>query len=166
MKNNHFTSSNFDEVFGRLESVHRLKRGFGEMIFLPGVVFFVGIFGIITYIASEDWLTLPLCVAPSFLMFGLMLRHLFSTRKDELRIYENGFTHQSGKKLQTCRWQDIKTYHRRELNNREIVDLENGEIPLGSIVKKTGEIITFDQDLPGTTEIIRRFENRGTKNES
>jgi hypothetical protein len=163
MSHNRFQHSNFREVFGELESVHRVRRGWFESFVVPAMVVVCFLFAVLLYVSSEDWLVIPICVAPFFLLFCGVGWHLIGSRRDELRIYENGFTNQSGRKLQTCLWTEIKEYKRRELTAREITELKNGESPLGSIEKKTGEIIAFGHDLPGTTEIINRFENRKKK---
>lgn len=96
-------------------------------------------------------------------MFSLAVLQIFSTRKDELRIYENGFTYKGGKNLQACLWQEIKTCDHRERNNMEIAELDDDAFPLGSVEKHNGEVIAFDFDLPGTPEIIARFENQKRK---
>jgi len=162
-EDNRFTNSNFDEVFGKLQKVHRVRRGITENIVVPSVLFFLIPFGIITYIATKDYWTIPCCIALPVLMFCLAVWQIFSTRKDELRIYENGFTYKGGKNLQACLWQEIKNCDCRELNDREMAELEDGVFPLGSVEKNNGEVIAFDFDLPGTPEIIARFEKSKTK---
>lgn len=157
---NRFKNSNFAEVFGKLEKVHRVRRGCFEKFGIPAVVFGMVLFGVMIYVASEDWLTIPLCVAPFVLMFCGFVWHLFSTRRDELRIYENGFTYKSGKNLQACFWREIKTYRHRERNAFEISELPPGIFVLQSVEKKNGEMIVFDTDVMGTHEIIERFEKR------
>lgn len=158
-----FKNSNFDEVFGELQSVYRIRRGITENIVVPAVLFFLIPFGIITYIATKDFWTITCCIALPVLMFCLAVWHIFSTRKDKLRIYENGFTYKGGKNLQACLWQEIKNCNYRERNDREITELAEGEFPLGSVEKKTGGQTVFDFDLPGTPEIIARFEKSKTK---
>lgn len=155
MKNNRFASSNFKEVFGELESVRRIRRGLTEKIFLPAITLLPGICGVIAYAESGDWLTIPVCVLPFLLLFAGLVRHLFSTRRDELRIYEHGFTYRSRRRLQICLWQDIKTLHRRELTAREMVTTEI--FPLGAVEKNNGEIIEIDQDI-SAAEIVSQFE--------
>ncbi len=160
---NRYSNSNFDEVFGKLQNVYRVRRGITENIVVPAVLFFPVTFGIITYIATRDFRTIPCCIALPVLMFSLAVWQIFSTRKDELRIYENGFTYKGGKNLEACLWQEIKTYDYRERNNREITELDDSVFPLGSVEKNNGEVIAFDFDLPGTPEIIARFEKSKTK---
>ncbi len=163
MSYDRFQHSNFNEVFGELETAHRVRRGCFDYFGVPLVILYVLVFGVFMYLGSEDWKVIPVCVLPLLILFIGFIWHLFSTRGDELRIYENGFTVRSGRKLQICLWTEIKSYKHRERSHREVIELENGKFPLGSIEKKAGEIIAFDHDLPGTTEIIRRFENRKKK---
>ena len=162
-ENNRFTYSNFREVFGELQNVYRVKRSKAEIILIPGVLLFLLTFGVITYVASRDAWTIPCCIVVPLLLFSLVVWQFVSTRKDELRIYENGFTYRAAKKLHACLWTEIKTYHHRELNNREITELADGVFPLGAVEKKNGEQIDFDSDVPGTPEIIARYEKSKTK---
>lgn len=158
-----FKNSNFDEVFGALEKVYRIERSLSETLLPPAVLFFLIPFGIITYVASEDRLTIPCCIVLPVLLFSLTVWQLFTTRRDELRIYENGFTYRGGKTLSACLWTEIKTYQHRERNNREISTLPDGVFGLGAVEKKNGERIEFDHDIPGTPEIIARFEKCALK---
>ena len=156
---NRFRYSNFTEVFGELQNVYRVRRSFAEKFLSPAVLFFLVVFGVITYVATRDYWTIPCCIVLPVIMFCLAAWQIFSTRRDELRIYENGFTYKSGRSLQSCLWNEIETYTHRERNNREITELADGLFPLGSVEKKNGELIDFDADLPGTPEIIARFES-------
>jgi hypothetical protein len=164
VKDKRFQNSNFDAVFGAPVKVYRLRRSLAEIIFIPAILFFLIPFGVITYIASEDVWAIPFCIGLPVLMFLTVVRQIFSTRRDELRIYEHGFTYRGGKNFQTCLWTEIEACRHRDLNNRELAQLEDGRFPLGAVEKKNGEVIDFDPDLPGTPEIITHFENyRATK---
>ena len=153
-----FKFSNFDQVFGEPESVHRVRRSKFEIIVIPFIIFLIFLFGILTYIASEDVWAIPVCVIVPLLMFCGLVWHLFSTRKDELRIYQNGFTYKGKNRMQACLWKEIKTCRRRERTNQEILKLEQGIFPIGAVEKKNGEIIDFTDDLQGMNEIVKRFE--------
>ena len=157
-ENNHFAFSNFNRIFGELLSIHRVRRSKFEIIIIPSIIFLLFLFGVLTYVASEDVWAIPFCVIVPFLFFCSLVWHLFSSRKDELRIYQNGFSYKSGKKTQACLWKEIKTCRRRERTNREISELEEGIFPIGAVEKKSGEIIDFTDDLQGMAEIVRRFE--------
>ncbi len=156
-EDNRFKYSNFKEVFGELQSIHRVRRSIFEIIVITLIIFLLFLGGVIAYQETQDIWVIPICMLPFLLMFCGIVWHIFSTRKDELRIYENGFTYKGGKVLHSCLWKEIKSYHHRELNSAEINELENEIFPLGSIEKKNGEIIGFDHDLPGTQEIGRRL---------
>ena len=155
---NRFTFSNFDQVFGELESVHRVRRNKFEIIIIPSIIFLIFLFGVLTYIASEDVWAIPVCIIVPFLLFCGLVWHLFSTRKDELRIYQNGFIYKSKKGTQTSLWKEIETCRRRERTNQEILELEEGIVPIGGVEKKNGEMIDFTDDLQGMKEIVKRFE--------
>lgn len=159
-KDNRFKNSNFGEVYGKLQNVYTTRRSFADKYLAPAVLLFLVVSGVITYIASNDWLTIPCCVALPVLMLLMASWQLFTTRRDELRIYENGFTYQSGKNLQASLWSEIKDCRIRERSEREIKELTEGAVPLGAIEKKNGETIDFETDVPGTDEIYARFNQR------
>lgn len=163
MPENSFKNSNFDQVFGELQNVFRLKRGCFEKFLIPAIIFGCFLFGVAAYLGSEDWLALPVCALPFLLMFVGLVWHLFATRRNELRIYEHGFTYRNAGKLQACLWKDIKFCHRRERDAREMSEAEWEKFPLGAVEKKSGEMIEFDSNLAGTPEIINQFENFPTR---
>jgi hypothetical protein len=160
---NRFEFSNFREVFGNLQSAHRVRRSKFEIVVIPSIIFLLFLFGVITYIASEDILAIPVCVIVPFLLFCGLVWHLFSTGKDELKIYQNGFTYKSKKRTQACLWKDIKIYHRRERTDQEISELEEGIFPIGAVEKKNGEIIDFTDGMQQMAEIVRCFEKYAKK---
>ena len=160
---NRFKNSNFAEVYGELQRVHRVRRSLTD-IYLPlGALLFLLAFGVITYVAADDRWTFPCCVVLPLLLFILAAWHLFSTRRDELRIYEHGFTYQSGGNLQACLWSEIETCTPRERTARELAEPAADAFPLGWIEKRGGARIAFDPDVPGTPEIAARFERQGRK---
>lgn len=156
-ENNGFAFSNFDQVFGKLQSFHRVKRNKFETFVIPAIIFLLFLFGVVTYIASEDILAIPVCVILPLILFGGLVWQLISTRTDELRIYQNGFTYKSRKKTQTCLWKEVNTYHYRERTDREITDLEEGVFPISAVEKKNGEVIDFTEDLQEMAEIYRKI---------
>ena len=159
-ENNRFKNTNFDVVFGELREVHTVRRSFSDKFLAPGALFFLVIFGVITYVAADDWLTIPCCVILPVLLFAMASWQIFTTRGDTLRIYENGFTYKSGKNLQACLWSEIKDCRQRGRNEREMKELNDGTPPLGAVEKQNGETINFDSDVPGTGEILARFNAR------
>jgi len=158
MEDERFKNTNFADVFGELKSVHSPRRGCFENFGIPAILFFLLIFGVLTYVGSQDKLTIPFCIVIPFLLFCMMMWHLYTTRRDELRIYENGFTYKSGHHIQTCLWKEIKICNHRERNDREMAELKENEFPIGSVEKKNGEVIAFETDISGTHEILKRFE--------
>lgn len=158
-ENNRFRYSNFNQVFGELQSLHPIERSKAEVIFIPLIIFLVFLFGVITYISSKDVWTIPICVLPFFLMFCGVVWELFSTRGDELRIYQNGFTYKS-RKTQACLWTEIKTCRSCERNYREISEMGFENIPLSSVEKENGEVIRFSHSVPGTEKIANRQTRR------
>lgn len=159
-ENTRLKNSNFDAVFGELQNVYRIWRGGFENIGLPSIIFIFMVGGVFYYLDTRDWMTLPCCIAPAAIMLACFGWSFISTRRDELRIYENGFTHRSGRKLQTCLWTEIRNCHRRERDNRIITEFNGDETPLDSVEKKNGEIIVFDFEMTGTPEIAARFQSR------
>lgn len=124
MENNRFQFSNFKQVFGKLQSVHRVRRSKFELIVIPSIIFLLFLFGVLIYIASEDVWAIPVCAIAPFLLFCGLVWHLISTGGDELKIYQNGFTYKSKKKTRACLWKEIKNCRRRERANEEILELE------------------------------------------
>lgn len=163
MKDDRFKFSDFDEVFGELLEVHRVKRSKFEVFAIPAIILVPLIGGVIAYSETRDICVIPVCIVPFTLIFGGLVWHYFSTRHDELRIYENGFTYKSRKKLQSCLWDDIKTYRHRERKDYESAETAENFAPLGVVEKTNGEEINFDDDLTGTQEIIVRYQSRKTK---
>lgn len=161
-ENTRLKNSNFDEVFGELQAVHRVRRGCFDYLFIPLLVFIFLAGAVAYFYDTRDWVAVPCCIVPTFLMLAAILRHLLTTRKDELRIYENGFTYRSGGKLQTCLWTEIETCRQRARHSREIGVPVSDDSPLGSVEKKNGETIVFENDLTGTPEITARFDRRKT----
>jgi len=156
-EDNRFRYSNFAEVYGELQNVYRVRRSLSEQLISPGALLFLLVFGVITYVATRDLWTIPCCIVVPLLLFSMVVWHLFSSRKDELRIYEHGFTYQSGRNLQSCLWTEIETCTRRQPTDREVMELAAEADSLSSVVKKNGEQIAFETDVPGTTEIAKRF---------
>lgn len=152
-------NSNFNAVFGELEDVYRIRWG-GEVIGIPLLLLVALVGGVFYYLDSRDWLTIPCCIAPSLLVLGSFVWSTVATRRDELRIYEKGFTYRSGKQLQTCLWTEIKTYRHRERKGYNPDNPNPDEFEIGSVEKKNGEQIAFDPDIGGTNVILRRYEKR------
>ncbi len=154
-----FKYSDFKEVFGDLQSVHGVRQNKSENLVVLGATLFLFLLGIGTFIGSESYWTIPFCVLPSFLPVCLIVWSIFSNKNDELRIYQNGFTYKSRKKLQTCLWEQIKTYNLRPGEQRETREIEQAIFPLESVEKKNGELIGFAPALRGTNDIAGHYQD-------
>ena len=160
---NRFQFSNFDEVFGKLQSVHRLKLGSFRTIVVPAILFFLFLGGVIAYRETGDFWVLPVCVLPFFVLFCGVNWYCFVVRSDELRIYENGFSYRKRKNLQICLWSEIYFYDVRELNEFEHPETDIKHYPLAYVKKRNGETITFDFYMTGTPLISGRSRNSKSK---
>jgi len=163
-----FQHSNFAEIFGRPLETHRIKRSLFQMLVIPAILFLLFLGGVIAYRETRDIWALPFCALPFGLLFVGVLWHLWTTRRDELRIYEHGFTYKNRKNLYACLWSEIDHCRIRHRNEFEIGQLPDDIHPLGAVEKKNGESIEFDHDLPGTPAITRLYNGwknqpRGTK---
>ena len=158
-KKDRFQFSNFDEVFGELQSVHHLKRNIFHTLIVPAILFFIFLGGVIAYRETGDFGALSFCALPFFVLFCGVIRHSFVVRRDELRIYKNGFSYRRRKTLQTCLWSEILYCNRREPNEFENPETGIKFYPLDYIGKKNGETITFDFYMTGTPLIAERFRN-------
>lgn len=155
-----FSNSNFSDVFGRRVSVHRVNRGWFEILVVPLLLAAMCLFAYAAYLGSGDWVVLPVCGGPFLLLLIGVIWHLFATKTDELKIYENGFTYRTSGRFYTCLWAEIENCTTRELIASEIGRTDEDLRPLYSVKKKSGELIEFESDVDGTTAIFRRFESR------
>lgn len=160
---NRFQNTSVAEVFGRIAGRYRIRRCFFEIYVIPALNFGLLVLALLIYAAAGHWLMLPVCVLPLAALFVGVLRHRLATRGDELRIYENGFVCRSGGRRHVCRWEEIAAFARRESNARERKTGVGEAFPLGSVLKRNGQIIVFDECLDGTPEIVRRFEAHRAK---
>lgn len=154
-----FQFSNFDELFGELQSVHRLRRNIFHTMIVPALLFFISLGGVIAYRETGDFWALPFCALPFFVLFCGVIWHSFVVRRDELRIYENGFSYRTRKKIQTCLWSEIFFFDVREFNEFENPETDIKLYPLGYVVKNNDETINFDFYMTGTPLLAERFRN-------
>ncbi|MEP6922909.1 MAG: DUF6585 family protein [Pyrinomonadaceae bacterium] len=159
LENNRIGLSSYNQFLGTLQTVYRVERSKFKTIFIHSIICLVFLFGVLTFFGSKDLCMIPVCVILPFSVFCLMVWDTFSTRNDELRIYQNGFTYKGGKKLQTCLWQEIETYRQRRRALRETWEIEQGIFPLDSVKKTNGELIVFTDGLRGTAEICKRYDD-------
>lgn len=88
---------------------YRIKKGLS--LYLPAIaVFFLFLFGLLTFVASEDIFSLAVCALPPFILFCVLAWTLFTDRNDELTVFENGFTYKDKKETVSCLWDEIEDY--------------------------------------------------------
>lgn len=153
-----FQFSNFDELFGELHSVHRSKPSKFQTIIVPAILFLLFLGGIVVYRASGEFWTLPVCALPFLVLLCGVLRNLFVVRRDELRIYENGFLLRSGDNLKTCLWTELYFFDLRQLSEPEKEKKNKKDRPLAYVAKQNGENINFGLSMTGTHLIAEKFK--------
>lgn len=158
-----FQFSNFNEIFGELQSVHHVRQSKFQTITVPAILFLLFLGSVIAYRESGDFWAIPFCTLPFFLLFCGVLWNIFASRRAELKIYENGFTYRSGKNLQTCLWDEIFFYDIRERNEFEMSEKKKKGYPISYVRKKNEETIKFHAYMTGTIQISRHRQNTGAK---
>jgi hypothetical protein len=101
-----------------------------------------GIFGPVICLGVP---VLLLALISSFLLKDL--RKWSATRTSKLMIFEKGFTYETGGRIETCHWDEIKdiTFRRVEVANKHSPPRRVNLIR--SIVKKDGEMISLAETL-------------------
>lgn len=94
---------------GALQATYHTK-GSWTSIFPLVALLFVAAFGVIIPIANENIWLVPTCSLPPAILFIAFLWSTIRERKDELTVYENGFTYLSGKEFSKCLWHEIVDY--------------------------------------------------------
>ncbi len=135
---------------GELENIYRVKHGFWTIalysfLFFPWILFTAGMF------ATKSFILLIFVIPLSVLFFG-MLSSSFKERHDELNIYQNGFTYQSRKGLQSCLWNEIADCQ-YEKWTKEIIDIK----------KEAGDWISFSSAIQGLDELKLKWESKQNK---
>jgi hypothetical protein len=116
---------------------HRIKKSLS--LYLPAIaVFFLFLFGLLTFVASEDIFSLAVCALPPLVLFCVLARTLFTDRNDELTVFENGFTYKDKKETVSCLWDEIEDYRTTTRGNL-----------LTGIKKENGPWIEFAHEMQG-----------------
>lgn len=98
-----------DRTFGDLKGTYRVRFSVGY--FIPvGATLFLAVFGVTTFVVSREIATFFICALPTSLVFLLLARSSFLDRRDELNIFENGFTYKNRKSTVDCLWEEIEDY--------------------------------------------------------
>ncbi len=126
---------------GVLKATYHTKGNWTNIAPLAALLLLV-VFGVIMPIANQNIWLVPLCSLPAA---GLFLGVLWSTvreRKDELTVYENGFTYLSGKKFSQCLWHEIVDYSTPTRSSE-----------LTGVKKEDGTWINISTHMQGTEEL-------------
>jgi hypothetical protein len=129
------------KTLGELRETYHTKNNWTE-IFPLGALLFLAAFGVILPIANENIWLVPACSLPTVLLFLAYLWNAIRLRKDELTIYENGFTYLSGKTFSTCLWHEIVDYQ----------NVRRGP-EIAGIKKEDGTWINISTHMQGTDEL-------------
>jgi len=97
------------QTLGELKATYHVKKSVFDL-FPLGLLLLVAGFGVIMPIANNNVWLFPACSVPMAIPFALYLWSMVSTRNDELKIFENGFTYQTRKGLASCLWDEIEDY--------------------------------------------------------
>lgn len=135
------------QTLGSLKATYRVKRKVGDYVPL-GAMLFIAVFGIGTFLASKDVLTLFVCALPTVMAFVLVAWQLFWGRHDELKLFENGFSYQTRKELNSCLWHEIADY---SISGKGLVS--RGDDLVG-IKKESGLWISFAEGMQGRDELL------------
>ncbi len=129
------------QTLGAMIASYRIKKGLS--LYLPAIaVFFLFLFGLLTFVASEDIFSLAVCALPPFILFCVLAWSLFSDRNDELTVFENGFTYKDKKETVSCLWDEIEDYRTTTRGNL-----------LTGIKKENGPWIEFAHEMQGLDEL-------------
>lgn len=129
---------------GKLQSVHPTSPAYlqrAAILAILSFVFFLAM--IIAFTVWQNfmyfWMATAFLIIQIFTLFGW-----FTQRKNEVKIYENGFKY----KKQTWLWNEIESVS---------VSGEHQKLK-GEIVKTTGEKVVLTEMIAGVDRIIRRVQ--------
>ena len=126
---------------GELKAAYNVKNTISEIVPLGMLLLLAG-FGAIIPLANNNLWLIPGCFLPLAIPLCLYLWEIIRTRKDELKIYENGFTYLSRKGMADCFWHEIEDYStvRRKSD-------------IASIKKASGPWIKIAKNMQGTVDL-------------
>lgn len=129
------------QTLGALKATYWVKRGVLDYIPIAAVLF-LAVFGVGTFLVSRDVLALFVCSLPPVLAFVMLAWTLISTRRDELKIFENGFTYQTRKGLISCLWDEIEDF-----------SITRRGSTISGIKKEHGPWISFANEMQGLEDL-------------
>ena len=154
--------ANDHQDLGELRSVHRpstVRLWLMALVALALLSFvLLGLLALLNSLTSGPILGPTICLAVPLLLLALVSSFLLkdfrkwsATRTSKLMVFEKGFTYESGGRIETCRWDDIKdiTFRRLEVASKHSPPRRVNLIR--SIVKKDGEMISLAETLNLTT---------------
>ncbi len=152
---------NQNQSLGELKGVYHVKLKLTK--FLPHLVlFFLFLLGIYLLIGSlylsynaewKKYTTIFFTILKSLILippFPLALWYSLRGVRDELKIYENGFTYKSKKGLESCLWSEI-------MDGNFVIDLDN-QTKATSVIKRNHKKIIFSFGMQGLDEINRQHD--------
>ena len=159
--------ANHHHELGELRSIHRPSTVRLWPMALVGLALLsfviLGVLALLNSLTSGPILGPTICLAVPLLLLALLCSFLLkdfrkwsATRTTKLMIFEKGFTYESGGRIETCHWDDIKdiTFRRVEVASKHSPPRKVNLIR--SIVKKDGETISLAEtlNLTSITKII------------
>ncbi len=165
MQEGQFKNSDFDQAFGELISVHRARF---EWITVLWVFFALVLLVPGLGILSEHYLGGSVCIACSLPFFYLAWMQ-FANRRDELRIYQNGFTYTSRNDIQTCLWSEAASFSFTTSMNHnyteKVSDIVGESIAheLTGVIKTNGRHIEFREGIIDPAELIAKAKASKSK---
>jgi len=129
------------KTLGEIKATYHVKNTLFDLFPLALLLLVAG-FGVLMPVANNNALLIPVCSVPMAIPFVVYLWTLIRTKRDELKIFENGFTYQSRKELVSCLWDEIEDYS----TVRRSTDISG-------IKKEYGPWISLASNMQGTDEL-------------
>lgn len=129
-----------DSNLGKLQKVYRFKFVCGQIFMLSFIIYPLALFTLGIFVTGG--FLLLIFVIPLSIAFYALLATYWPDRKDELSIYQNGFTYYTSRKgLQSCLWKEISHFIKGRWNS------------IDGVRKKNGEAIYFSDEMPGIDDL-------------
>ena len=130
------------KTLGSLQNTFHVRRGIANLwpIFL---LMFPAFMGVAAIFAIPEIIGKTICGGAGILPVIVYVWFLFSDRRDELKIYENGFSYRNKKQTVECLWEQIEDY------STLLGPFAKLPQSLISIKKANGPWISIDADMQG-----------------
>jgi hypothetical protein len=135
------------QTLGSLLGTYHVKISLGNLlpIFL---LFFLASFGAIAIVAVPDIVGKVLCPLVAITPLIIYLWGMFSDRRDEMKIYENGFSYRWKRQTVECLWEEIEDYNSTYTPFGTLID------NLTSIKKENGPWIPIAHEMQGRELLV------------